>query len=109
MIYIIYIIYSQDDVSGRRLAVGAERRAGGVAAGGAAVGGEWRGGRRRVARRSAPGGGRVRERVVVRAPGRQRGSAVRGSAGCVGASSLVRAGRQRGQRVYQRRSLVRLG
>ena len=102
MIYIIYIIYSQDDVSGRRLAVGAERRAGGAAVG-------WRGGRRRVARRSAPGGGRVRERVVVRAPGRQRGSAVRGSAGCVGASSLVRAGRQRGQRVYPRRSLVRLG
>ena len=67
MIYIIYIIYSQDDVIGRRLAVGAERRAGG-----AAVGGGWRGGRRRVARRSAPGGGRVRERIVVRAPGRQR-------------------------------------
>ena len=32
-----------------------------------------------VAWRSAPGGGRVRERVVVRAPGRQLGSAVRGS------------------------------
>ena len=29
--------------------------------------------------------------------------------GCVGASSLVRAGRQRGQRVYPRHSLVRLG
>ena len=32
-----------------------------------------------MARRSAPGGGRVRERVVVRAPGRQQGSAVGGS------------------------------
>ena len=31
------------------------------------------------------------------------------SDGCVGVSSLVRAGRQRGQRVYPRRSLVRLG
>ena len=34
------------------------------------------GGRRPV---PAGGSGRVRERVVVRAPGRQRGSAVRGS------------------------------
>ena len=38
-----------------------------------AVGGGW------LRRRSAGGSGRVRERVVVRAPGRQRGSAVRGS------------------------------
>ena len=34
--------------------------------------GRWRGGRRPI------GSGRVRERVVVRAPGRQLGSAVRG-------------------------------
>ena len=44
--------------------------------------------------------------------GRQEGSEAASAVaaiGCVGASSLVRAGRQRGQRVYPRRSLVRLG
>ena len=50
------------------------------------------------------GGARVRERVVVRASGRQRGSVVRGS-GRVRERVVVRApGRQRRQRVNPRRS-----
>ena len=50
--------------------------------------------------------------VCASSLGRRAGSGAASSVaanGCVGASSLVRAGRQRGQRVYPRRSLVRLG
>ena len=71
-----------------------------------------RGQRLRLEGGSALGGasaGRVCVRVVVRASGRQRGSgAARCMAayGCVSASSLVRVGRQRGQRINQE---MRLG
>ena len=81
------MVYSQDDVSGQRLAVAVGRRAGGD--GVAAVG-----------------------CVSASSLGRRAGSGAASSVaaiGCVGASSLVRVGRQRGQRVYPRRSLVRLG
>ena len=84
------MVYSQDDVSGQRLAVAAGRRAGGDG----------------VAAVAAVGC------VSASSLGRRAGSGAASSVaanGCVGASSLVRAGRQRGQRVYPRRSLVRLG
>ena len=61
-------------------------------------------------------GGRAVQRAVgcvcASSLGRREGSGAASSVaanGCVSASSLGRAGRQRGQRVYPRRSLVRLG
>ena len=46
------------------------------------------------------GSGRVRERVVVRAPGRQRGSAIRGSVRVCGRVVVSASGQAAGAALY---------
>ena len=72
-----------------------------VAVVGGVVGRGWR-------RRRRSGSGRVRERVVVRAPGRQRGSAVRGSVR-VRERVVVSASGQAAEAARKSRDKIRLG